>query len=300
MKKWQPMLAHMGDQSLLDNQNYIFEPKLDGVRALCFVSDNKLTFISRNDIDLTTRYPELQCGSKIKVTDCILDGEIIAYDQHGVTKFSLLQQGTSPVYVVFDILMLNGESLIYKPLLERKQFLEHLVINSPCIEKIFFTTKGKDLWHLMEQQHAEGVIAKDPESLYRPGVRTRAWLKIKFHQSADCVIIGYTTQKRSMSSLALGLYDKQHNLHYIGKVGTGFNEKTIKALTTFLYKIELEKMPSYAPAEIRDVVWVKPLVVGEIKYAEVTRDRRLRSPVFMRVRFDKDAKDCFLDQLKNK
>lgn len=244
--KFAPMLCAVGKEVDLQRKNFIYEPKLDGIRALCYVNGH-MRFITRNLIDRTTRYPELQdikAIKAIKAKSCVLDGEIIVYDQNGRPDFGLLQnrEGIIPgeknttqparylvTYVVFDILEKDGKSLIHLPLLERKKILEKTVNSTNRIQKIFFTHDGLTLWEEMRKLRLEGVIAKEQESEYYSGLRSSVWLKIKFMPTIDCVILGFTQGRRKISSLALGLYDAG-KLVYVGKVGTGFSHELIAQL----------------------------------------------------------------------
>jgi bifunctional non-homologous end joining protein LigD len=292
------MNARIGSTADLDKQGYIYEPKLDGYRALCYVNGDML-FISRNEIDLTQKYPELTFRDAIQAKSCVLDGEIVAYDKQGKPNFQLLQQGHMVTYVVFDILMFNGKRLTDKPLLERKKILSEVVTRDPHLEIIFFTKDGHGLWNEAKKLGLEGVMAKEEMGRYYPGLRSGTWLKIKLLSTIDCVIIGFaTTGRRLVSSLLLGLYDAQGNLHYVGKVGTGFSEKFLSEFYDYAMMIKTPYNPT--KEVIREkVTWLKPLLACEVKFLEVTKDGALRAPVFLRMRFDKKPEDCTIeDQLK--
>lgn len=303
--KLSPMKCYLGTIDDLKKPNWIYEPKLDGIRALCYINEHS-KLISRTGNDLTKNYPSLLFRSSIQAQSCLLDGEIISYNAKGLPSFSTLQEGHYSTYVAFDILMLNGKSLIKKPLLERKKILEAVLKPGPSIEKIIFTHKGLLLWHIMQKKHLEGVVAKDPKSHYLPGMRNRSWIKIKFTQSIECIIVGYTQEKRSLSALALGLYDNQGKLHYVGKVGTGFNKKNIPELVSLLKPLEIKHstIDSYSIKKLPvEIVWIQPKLVAEVKYLQFTQLSILRQSVFLRLRFDKKPQNCtFKDQglLKNK
>lgn len=214
-----PMKAHVGDERDLNLKGMLYEPKLDCIRALCYV-DTALYFYSRNQRDISSEYPEFQFRDAIKAKTAILDGEIIVLDKSQSPRFSLWQQGRDAIYVVFDILMLNGKSLIEVPLIERKQILEKVVSKGPRIELCVYTKNGKALWQEMLKRDMEGVMAKQEQSLYYPGARSSGWLKIKAYKTMEALILGYTSGKREISSLVLGVY-RGETLFYIGKVGTG-------------------------------------------------------------------------------
>ncbi len=291
------MNAKRGTREILSMPGYLFEPKFDGFRALCVVKGKKISFISRNGVDLSPRYPELASVLKcIKAKSCVLDGEIIALDKKGKPRFSALQGGNPVQYRVFDILEKNGKTLISFPLQERKKILNSTVINGRSIKKVTGTRNGTRLWKEEIREGGEGVMAKELHSLYYPGQRKKVWLKIKQVETVDAVVIGFTSNKRAISSLALGLYNDKHELTYIGKVGTGFNEDEIAFLSEELQK-KIIKAKGYADAP-RGIIWVKPRLVVEVKYAELTEYGKLRSPVFLRIRTDKKPKDCTIkDQL---
>lgn len=291
------MNARIGSMKDLDKQGYIFEPKLDGYRALCYVNGD-VFFISRNDIDLTQKYPELSFRESIHAKSCVLDGEIIAYDENNRPNFEYLQQGYPTTYIVFDILMLNGKLLTDKPLIERKKILSEIVKPAPHLDVVFFTKDGHALWNEIKKRNLEGIMAKEELGKYYPGLRSGTWLKIKALPTADCVIIGYTSGNRPVSSLALGLYDAQGNLHYIGKVGTGFSEQFLDDFYNYAMMIKANKNPTVDHVKEK-ITWLKPVLVCEVKYLEFTRDQALRAPVFLRMRFDKKAEDCTIeDQFK--
>jgi bifunctional non-homologous end joining protein LigD len=295
--KIQAMNAKIGTLDYLNKSGYIYEPKLDGYRALCYVN-REIAFISRNNNDITKNFPDLRFRKKIKAKSAILDGEIVAYDKNGNPSFSLLQQGHDISYVVFDILMKDGIDLTNKPLLERKKILADTVRDKGTLEVMFYTSDGKALWHEVKKRNLEGVIAKKSDALYYPGKRTDAWLKIKLLNTIDCVIVGYMRGKRIVSSLALGLYNDAGELTYIGNVGTGFTMQMIQELYNKLKPLERSdlaiKNKDRAP---KNLIWVKPKLIAEVKYLEMTSFGIVRASVFLRLRDDKKPKDCaFKDQ----
>lgn len=280
-----PMKAHIGALTDLDLKHMIFEPKLDGIRALCY-ANAALKFYSRNRIDITKDYPEFNVRSAIKAKSAVLDGEIVVLDESLTPRFHLWQKGKPAVYIVFDILMLNGKSVMDLPLLERKKLLEETVVNGPNIEKIVFTTYGQRLWDEMIKRDMEGVIAKQENSLYYPGKRTKNWLKIKAFKALEAIIIGYVPGKRVIGSIALGIYDND-KLVYIGNVGTGFTDSFLAQLYVQLKKLEIALSP--VQAVVKGIIWVKPIIVCEIKYLEFTPAAIVRAAVFLRLRPDKAA-----------
>jgi bifunctional non-homologous end joining protein LigD len=288
------MLAATGTKEILTSTEYIFEPKLDGYRALCEKKAGTLRFTSRNNRDITREFPELAFGDLIKA-DCVLDGEIVIYDEKGNPSFSLLQgrkhQRRPPTYVAFDVLELEGRNLKTLPLSTRKRLLSEVVEEGKNLQTMPSTDDGERLWDVVTARHLEGVMAKKKESAYVTG-RSRAWLKIKDEKTVDCVIIGYVTKTRTIASLALGLYDAG-TLTYVGQVGTGFSESLLGELAKALVGARSDV------ALPKDVQPVLPDKVCEVRYLQYTNDNRLRAPVFVRMRDDKPAEECTIDQVQS-
>ncbi len=289
-----PMLAVLGTEDLLDRKDYYFEPKLDGIRALCY-KKTKLKFTSRNGIVITDKYPEFDFFKDLDAEECILDGEIVVYDEKGHPSFHLWGEKNKgldipAVYVAFDILYYNGNSMLSEPLYIRKKVLDKIIKEGDHLQVSLYTKKGRELWKLIKDRKLEGVMAKKDDSSYELGARSDSWRKIKNTNDVDCVILGYTTEKRALSSLALGLYaDKE--IVYAGKVGTGFDEKMMAGLREKLDKIKLDK----AIIETESgVIPVRPELVAQIKYLEITKGGKLRAPVFICIRDDKDARECVM------
>jgi bifunctional non-homologous end joining protein LigD len=287
------MLAATGTKEILTSTEYIFEPKLDGYRALCEKKAGTLRFTSRNNRDITREFPELAFGDLIKA-DCVLDGEIVIYDEKGNPSFSLLQgrkhQRRPPTYVAFDVLELEGRNLKTLPLSTRKRLLSEVVQEGRNLQTMPSTDDGERLWDVVTARHLEGVMAKKKESVYVTG-RSHAWLKIKDEKTVDCVIIGYLTKTRAIASLALGLYDAGR-LTYVGQVGTGFSESLLGELATELVRARSDV------AVPKNVQLVIPDKVCEVRYLQYTKDNRLRAPIFVRMRDDKPADECTIDQVQ--
>lgn len=285
-----PMLSRLSNEKILSSKEYIFEPKLDGYRALCF-KNSKLKFLSRNNLDITDEYPEFDFIKNIKAKTCIIDGEIVIYNEKGIPSFSMIQRRkikfTPATYIAFDILNKDGHDLQNLPLLERKKILADTIVESSAIQIVLFTSDGRRLWKEVKKIGLEGVIAKKKDSKYR-STRSSDWLKIKIEKTTDCVIIGYTKGKRALSSLLLGLYDKKE-LKFTGKVGTGFDEYMMTDLLRRLRVIKKIKS---------DTFLVEPKFTCAIKFLEVTQDKKFRAPVFLGLREDKNPEECTFDQLK--
>lgn len=292
------MNAHIGSQEDLTREGMIFEPKLDGIRALCYVN-KEMKFISRNGVNRTAKHPEFTFRKNIKAKECVLDGEIVAYDKKGRPDFSLLQRGGGRTeFVVFDILEKDGKKLTGLPLKERQSILKKTVVNGPRIKKIVSRKDGKKLYALMKKKNFEGVMAKEIDGTYHQGRRSYTWLKVKMIDTIDCIVIGYVQKKRILSSLVLGLYDSKKELHYIGHVGTGFNKTEIEQLYAKLSKIKVKRTLNVknVPKSLRNIIWVCPKYVAEIKYLEFTRHKRLRATSYVRLRSDKKPKECTFTQ----
>ncbi len=288
------MLSKVYKNQNIFTKDYIFEPKLDGYRALCY-KNSSLRFISRNGNDLTQDFPELQTPKNIKAKTAVIDGEIVIYNKKGYPDFNLIQNRQTrrlpAFFVAFDILMKNEKDLTTNTLLQRKAVLERTFLENNFFQLLLYTEKGEQLLEQIKKHNLEGMMIKKKDSSYQQG-RSADWLKLKLVKTIDCVILGYTTQKKEISSLLLGLYQKDE-LAFVGKVGTGFNEKNLEELKDLFRDIKTEK---YLDVKEK-ATWLKPVIVAEIKFTEMTNDKRLRAPVFIRVRPDKKHKECGFDQL---
>jgi bifunctional non-homologous end joining protein LigD len=315
-----PMLATSVDVPF-DDPEWLFEIKWDGYRAVAFIAKGKVRLVSRNQNDLTAQYPELQSvPSFIQAETAILDGEVAALDEQGRSSFSLMQQRTGirsggrrtgsrqdlPVlYYVFDLLYLDGYDLRRVSLEQRKDLLARITSPDGPVRYSDHFPQGKALFAAARQQGLEGILAKRRSSVYEER-RTREWLKIKITQTLDCVIGGYTEPEGSRSyfgSIVLGLYDKKGELIHIGQAGTGFDEATLKQIWQALKQLEIKRSPfPHGVEALRTVHWVKPDLVAEIKFTEWTHESaeggmKLRAPVFLLLREDKDPKECVLQQI---
>jgi bifunctional non-homologous end joining protein LigD len=316
-----PTLAEAVDEPF-DGAEWLFEIKWDGYRAVAFINDGKLRLVSRNQNDLTQRFPELKDMPKfIHAKSAILDGEVVALDDEGRASFSLMQQRTGfrpggrrvankadvPVlYYAFDLLYLDGYDWRRVPLTERKSKLASLVVTGDSVRySDHYEKQGKALFEIARAKGLEGILAKRRDSLYQER-RTGEWLKIKIRHRLECVIGGYTEPEGSRAhfgSIVLGLYDGQGRLIHVGQAGSGFDQKSLDEVWKLLKKRETKKNPFYGEVEaLRKVYWVSPELVAEIEYAEWTDGAntgsgpKLRAPVFLGLRDDKDPQDCLLDQ----
>jgi bifunctional non-homologous end joining protein LigD len=303
-----PMLATLATQPP-SGEAWIYEVKWDGVRALCFIDEGQLCIHSRTGKRCEQQYPELGVlPRQIRASQAILDGEIAVLDEKGRSSFNMIQPRISvtdanaiahlsrstPVNLfLFDVLYVDGYDLRGVPLEERKRLLSEIVTPSERIHvSDFFTVDGAAMLEAARANGLEGIVAKARRSKYE-GRRSRDWVKVKIETSDDFVIGGFTHGERDyFSSLVLGLYDGQ-KLTHAGQVGTGFNEKSLKEIYSKLEPLIIKKKPfSGTVKALRDVTWVEPELVAQIKYLEMTQDGLLRAPVFLGLRPDKDPKEC--------
>lgn len=301
----QPMLATLTQERFSD-PDWIFERKLDGERCLLFKKGSTITLKSRNNKILNHSYPEIiNALEKMKLPDCILDGEIVALKKN-ITSFSLLQTrfGASAekarlapmriYYYVFDILYYDTYLIIHLPLLTRKLILEKLIAANRRVRYVDHKLKsGKTYFKQACKNKWEGLIAKKADSTYACK-RSSNWLKFKCSNEQELVIGGYTTPSGSrlnFGALLLGYYENG-KLHYAGKVGTGFNTQILKDLGKKLQALQRKTSPFINfDDSIEDVQWVKPILVCEVQFTEWTSGNKLRHPSYLGLRRDKDARE---------
>ena len=309
-----PMLAKTGEA--FDNKDYFFEPKWDGLRAILFFQSGRIELQNRNLRDATPSYPELQeISGRISATAAIIDGEVVVLREDGVPDFGRLQARfgvgdqkrvgvlakTTPVtYVAFDLLHINGQDVITRPLVERKKRLKSIVKEGPfLLYGDHIEAKGTRFFKEATKRGFEGVIGKESQSQYVPGLRTDYWIKTKKIQTADCVVVGFSEGERARAptfgSLILAAYDENGKLRHIGNVGGGFSNAALEDLRKRLSKIIAKTATVGGSVDSpTPVTWVMPKLVVEVAYMAVTADGRLRFPRFQQLRTDKDPKDCKL------
>jgi bifunctional non-homologous end joining protein LigD len=303
-RSYLPMLATLTEE-VPRGAGWVFEVKWDGYRAIATVAGGEATLTSRNGNDLTPRFANVakEIAKAVKTPDCLVDGEVCALDESGRSSFSAMQQGkagTPLVYYAFDVLEIEGESIVDLPLVERRKRLEKLIDKrNRTVRLSEFFDDGAALLEAAKKQQLEGIIAKRLDSRYVEGKRTRDWLKIKTHGEQEFVIAGFTkgTGRRASSfgSLVLGYYQGDE-LVYAGNVGTGFNSRAIDELLDRLRPLkrstspfrEVPKMPKVRKS---DVIWVEPKLVCQVEFAEWTHDGRLRAPSYKGLREDKAPED---------
>jgi DNA ligase D-like protein (predicted ligase)/DNA ligase D-like protein (predicted 3'-phosphoesterase) len=309
------MLAKDAPAAFSD-KDWIFEIKWDGFRAISYIN-HSLSVKSRNEKELKHNFPELEELANL-APNVVVDGEIVVM-QNGKPDFqALLERGkaVSPreiekrkeqepaTYIVFDILEKDGKSLTKLPLIERKKILQESVTEGKnVLVSDFIEEKGEAYYGLVLEKGLEGVVAKRKDSLYEEGLRTGSWMKIKEIKTCDCVVFGYRRGEHArggtFGSLVLGLYNPEGKPVYVGNVGTGFSEQTLKS---FMEKFEELKFPttSKKPFNVEaeeQVTWLEPKLVCEVGYQCLTKEMRLRMPRFKHLRDDKTPEQCTLDQI---
>jgi bifunctional non-homologous end joining protein LigD len=280
--------------------NWVFEEKYDGIRALAYRTKKKVRLLSRNLLDLTAGFPEITASvAALPGGDLVLDGELVVFDQKGVSRFQLLQRrgsGARTAYAVFDLLERDGKPLLDRPLKERRAALEDLIGDGGGVLRLSrqLGKNGERAQETAKKKDLEGIIAKDETSIYEPGKRSRSWLKVKLRKESEFVIGGFTAPTGSrahLGALLVGLYDGPA-LRYTGKVGSGYTRESLAELAKLLAPVRTETSPFADAPRLRNATWVKPKLVAQIAFAEWTADGKLRQPVFLGLRRDKSPREC--------
>ena len=317
--KIKPMLAHPFEKAF-DNKEWVFEVKWDGVRAILFKNDREIRIQSRNGNDITKHYPEIVNAAKVSLKGCksvIVDGEIVVLNEEGIPDFHTHQHRmhiqnpqeimalsveNPSTYYIFDILYKENEIIEGLGYLERRELLSSILKTNDSIRiSEYIEEKGVEILKSSKELNLEGIVAKHKRSIYREGIRSRDWLKIKNTKTQDCVIIGYTkglgSRIRHFGSLVLAVYSAhEKKLKFVGHAGTGFNDETLSEIYSKLKALETNSRPvDKVPYLNRETSWLKPVLVAEVKFDEWTRDRILRAPVFLRIREDKKPEECIIE-----
>ena len=289
-----PMLATLVDRPF-SREHWIFEEKYDGVRILAYKEGKKISLVSRNAIDRTSRYPAIARELlKFDADTLVLDGEAVVLDAQNVSRFQLLQQGRGkPLYAVFDCLYKDGKDLCRLPLRVRRSALEQVINRAPTLRVAARVAEdGIEAFRLAVKRGLEGVIAKDSASPYIEG-RSNAWLKVKVNQGEEFVIGGFTAPegaRRHFGALLLGTYDRDR-LRYVGKVGTGFNDEILGSLHRRMKRLARRKSSFSSDVKERSATFIAPKLVAQIGFTERTKDGKLRHPVYLGLRDDKAARE---------
>jgi len=307
--EYRPMLATLASE-LPTSEGWLFEVKWDGFRAIGRVSGGEATLTSRNGNDLTGRFANVarELPKALRTPDAVVDGEVCALDEQGRSSFSAMQQGqpgTPIVYYVFDVLEVEGEPLLDRPLTERRARLDKLLDRRSRTIRLSETfDDGGALLEAAREQGLEGVIAKRADSRYAEGKRTRDWLKIKTHGRQEFIVAGYTKgqgrRAGRFGSLVLAVR-RGDELVYVGNCGTGFTEEEIDKLLAKLRPLErrdppFREVPKMPKIRKGDVVWVDPKLVCEVEFAQWTHDGHLRAPVYQGLREDKEPEEVHREE----
>ncbi len=300
---------------------WLYEIKFDGFRAIALKGGPQARLLSRNQKDFGAKFPEvLESVLELDVRDAVIDGEIVALDERGISSFQLLQafelgQKRPPIfYYAFDLLRLNGKDLLERPLSERKEMLGKFLKDAPGVIR-FSASLGEDADQLLGRARElglEGLIGKRKDSQYEPGRRSGAWIKLKLQHEQEFVIGGYTPPggtRKYFGALLVGVYEGG-KLLFVGKVGTGFDAALLRSLHSKFQKILRETCPfsnlpeprgarygqALTAAEMKRCKWVEPKLVCQVRFSEWTRDHKLRQPVFLGLREDKNAADVVREE----
>jgi bifunctional non-homologous end joining protein LigD len=307
-------------EKAFDSKEWVFEVKWDGVRAILFKNNNNIQIQSRNGNDITRLYPEIVNAAKLSLRDgksTIIDGEIVVLNEKGVPDFHTHQHRmhiqnpheimslsvkNPSTYYVFDILYNENENLEGLGYLERRQLLSSVLKTNDTIRiSEYIDEKGTKILSSSKELNLEGIVAKHKRSIYREGIRSRDWLKIKNTKTQDCVIIGYTrglgSRVSHFGSLVLAVYcAEEKKLKFAGHAGTGFNDEMLAEIYLKLKALETHYRPvDKVPYLNRETIWLKPVLIAEVKFDEWTRDGILRAPVFLRLREDKKPEECITE-----
>ena len=292
-----PMHAELGDVPF-DNPDWMWEPKLDGYRALAFVGEQGVTLKSRRGLEMD-KFPRLEAElASQAVNAMVLDGELVAFDADGKPSFNAMQNaqpGTSVIFYCFDLLHFAGLNLRQAPYRDRRRWLAQCLLPSPLVQLVHASEQGKALHQAALDSGLEGVVGKHTSSLYEAGKRSSSWLKVKATLSGDFVVGGYTRGKGSrapLGALLLGYWEGE-KLHYASHVGSGFDDATLAQAKKRLEPLRRDSCPFAQKPELPNpTTWVEPKVVAEVKFQDWTEDGSLRAPVFLRFRDDLDARDA--------
>jgi bifunctional non-homologous end joining protein LigD len=300
-----PMLATISGEAF-NNAGWQFEIKWDGYRTIACHNGKTVDLLSRNGLSFNKKFPPVAAAMLDWGIKAVVDGEVVVLDQDGRTNFGALQQWNhkregSLCYYVFDLLWLEGIDLRNKPLEERRRLLKQIVPDHSLIRfSDDIEEYGLDFFKTAQLNGLEGIIAKKKDATYAEGQRSPLWLKIKAEQRHEAIICGYTKKidsDRMFSSLVMGI-PKKGKLQFIGQVGTGFTEKLQAELLKKMVSFTTKTSPFETEPRLTDpVVWLRPFLVGEVKYTELTKAGVMRHPSFQGLRDDKTFLDYNADEL---
>jgi len=299
-----PMLATLVKEPF-DDEEWIFEVKWDGYRAIARIGDAKVSLYSRNLLSLDEKFAPIRDTLRKLTFEALLDGEIVVVDDEGYPDFQMLQDWRKLrkghlIYYVFDLLHLGGHDLMNLPLIRRKELLRKVLPSFPGIRFTDHIWKdGVAFFNVVSEKGLEGIVAKNSKSIYRPGKRSLQWLKVKTRDTQDAVIGGFTEPgglRKHFGALVLGVYEKD-DLVYIGHTGGGFSAKTLAEIRGRLEPLIRRTCPfKIEPKTNRAVTWVEPELVCEVDFHGWTTDGVMRQPTFLRMRDDKSARDVMREK----
>lgn len=302
-----PMLASI-TKTPFDDTDWIYEIKWDGYRAIAELAKKEVRFYSRNGIDFSGRFPAIAAALKKLKYDVVLDGEVVLLNEKNLPDFQKLQDYENHlnyplIFYVFDMLTLEGKNMEELPLIDRKKILKKVLGKNTIIRYCdHIDGKGISFFETAREQGLEGIIAKRMESLYARGYRSKEWLKIKNVQSTEAIIAGYTAPKgerKEFGSLVLAS-KKGKQWIYRGHVGTGFSRQLLSSLKKEMKKLETDSSPFTTKVPLNgEVTWLRPSLVADIAYTEITRDKIFRHPVFLRLRKEKDTRTVNEEVVEN-
>ncbi|MEO3407605.1 DNA ligase D [Mucilaginibacter sp. CAU 1740] len=310
-----PMKATLVDEPF-DEPGWLFEVKRDGYRAIANIQKDEVSLISRNNLPFEKYYP-INDALKKWGMNAVLDGELLVLNDKGLSDFGAMQNWRSEadgnlVFYIFDILWYEGKNLMSLPLSLRQAILQSILPrdNDHIRQSKVFDANGIDFFAAAERMGLEGIIAKKADSVYTSDLRSKEWLKVKVQRRQEVVIAGFTKNEgtgKSFSALVLGVYDAKGELQFVGKVGTGFSDKLQKEMiaqfeplitknSPFDYEVDVDKPTRFRPKRMgAKPTWLKPELVCEVAFAEVTSDGVFRQASFKGMRTDKKAKDVVLE-----
>jgi DNA ligase D-like protein (predicted ligase) len=306
----EPMLL-LRTEKLPEGPEWLIELKLDGYRALAIKSGGKVQLRSRNDNDFNSRYPGIVKALAPMPDETVIDGEVVALDEHGRPSFNTLQNhGSAGVplhFFIFDLLILHGWDVMAEPLVKRRELIEEYILPkladpirySPILEATL-----ADLIRSVKEQGLEGLVAKRRDSKYEPGLRSGAWQKMRVNQGQEFVIAGYTPSLKNFDALVIGYYEGA-KLIYAARTRNGFTPASRAELFKKIKPLEIEECPFWnlpekkagrwgaglTAAKMLECRWLKPQLVGQFEFVEWTSDGHLRHGKFIGLREDKKAKD---------
>lgn len=307
----EPMLLVRTDKLPDDQERWSYQLKLDGYRAIAFRTGGAVHLRSRNDNDFTTRYPSVVRGLARLPNETVVDGELIALDEHGKPSFSALQNydpsSTPIVYYVFDVMVLRGRDVKTHSLDTRRELLESDVLptlGEPVRYPGELNASLRELIHSVKAHGLEGLVAKRRDSTYEPGVRSGAWMKMRINRGQEFVIGGYTFGTKTFDALIIGYYEGDR-LIYVARTRNGFTPRVREQLFEKFRPLEIRDCPfgnlpeakggrwgqGLTKAKMAECQWLKPQLVGQFEFVEWTPDNHLRHTKFVGLREDKRARD---------